>query len=125
MSEIKNYQDLLKLKEQLESDLLIQREVIRVDVLELKRELKPVAALLSGLGRIPTKIITHPLLSMGIGILGEVLVKNTLLGRTGWVAKLALPFLAKRYTPQFLNNPFVRKLIDKVIPHQSNGRGVM
>ena len=81
MSEIKNYQDLLRLKAQLESELLIQREVIRLDVLELKRELKPVATLLSGLGRIPSKVITHPLLSMGIGILGEVLVKNTLLGR--------------------------------------------
>ena len=125
MNEIRNYQDLLKLRERLENDLRLQREVIRTDVMEIKRELQPAAVLLSGLGRIPAKIITHPLLSMGIGILGEVLIKNTFLGRTGWVAKLALPFLAKRYAPGILNNPFVGKLINRFIPHRSNGSGVM
>ena len=52
MNNIKTYQDLLNVKKQLESDLAARKSQIQMDVAQLKEDWRPVAGLISGIGKI-------------------------------------------------------------------------
>lgn len=128
MSKIRTYQDLLEEKKHLEVELLNKRELIRMDVADLKEEWRPVTDLLSGLGKMTTKGKTNPLLAIGIDIIGEVLVKNILLTRSGWITRLVVPFLAKNFSTHILNKDgtsIFRQLIDRFRNHKSNGQHII
>ena len=128
MSKIRTYQDLLEEKKHLEDELGNKRELIRKDVADLKEEWRPITDLLSSLGKITTKGKTNPLLAIGIDIIGEVLVKNILLTRSGWITRLVVPFLAKNFSTHILNKDgtsIFRQLIDRFRNHKSNGQHII
>lgn len=128
MSKIRTYQDLLEEKKQLEGELAQKRELIRKDVAELKQELKPITDIMSGLGKITAKGKANPLLSIGIGLIGDVLLKNILLPRGGWITRLVVPFLAKNFSTHVLNKDgksIFRQLIDRFRNHKSNGQHII
>jgi len=128
MSKIRTYQDLLEEKKHLEVELVNKRELIRKDVADLKEEWRPVTDLLSGLGKMTTKGKTNPLLAIGIDIIGEVLVKNILLMRSGWITRLVVPFLAKNFSTHILNKDgmsIFRQLIDRFRNHKANGQHII
>ena len=128
MSKIRTYQDLLEEKKHLEIELVRKRELIRKDVADLKEEWRPVKDLLSGLGKITTRGKTNPLLAIGIDIIGEVLVKNILLMRSGWITRLVVPFLTKNFSTHILNKggtSIFRQLIDRFRDHKSNGQHII
>ena len=128
MSKIRTYQDLLEEKKHLEDELGNKRELIRKDVAGLKEEWRPITDLLSSLGKITTKGKTNPLLAIGIDIIGEVLVKNILLTRSGWITRLVVPFLAKNFSTHILNKDgtsIFRQLIDRFRNHKSNGQHII
>ena len=128
MSKIKNYQDLLAVKKQLEAELVIKHVLIQKDMAELKQEWRPVTNLLSGIAKINSQGKGNPLVSMGIGIIGNLLLKNTPLARSGWIASLVVPFLAKNYSTHILNKEgtsIFRQLIDRFRNHKSNGQPVI
>ena len=128
MSKIRTYQDLLEEKKHLEDELVNKRELIRKDVADLKEEWRPITDLLSSLGKITTKGKTNPLLAIGIDIIGEVLVKNILLTRSGWITRLVVPFLAKNFSTHILNKDgtsIFRQLIDRFRNHKSNGQHII
>lgn len=128
MSKIRTYQDLLEEKKHLEDELGNKRELIRKDVADLKEEWRPITDLLSSLGKITTKGKTNPLLAIGIDIIGEVLAKNILLTRSGWITRLVVPFLAKNFSTHILNKDgtsIFRQLIDRFRNHKSNGQHII
>ena len=128
MSKIRTYQDLLEEKKHLEVELFNKRGLIRKDVADLKEEWRPITDLLSSLGKITTKGKTSPLLAIGIDIIGEVLVKNILLTRSGWITRLVVPFLAKNFSTHILNKDgtsIFRQLIDRFRDHKSNGQHII
>lgn len=128
MSKIRTYQDLLEEKKHLEIELVNKRELIRKDIADLKEEWRPVKDLLSGLGKITTRGKTNPLLAIGIDIIGEVLVKNILLMRSGWITRLVVPFLAKNFSTHILNKDgtsIFHQLIDRFRNYKSNGQHII
>ena len=128
MSKIRTYQDLLEEKKHLEVELVNKRELIRKDIADLKEEWRPVKDLLSGLGKITTRGKTNPLLAIGIDIIGEVLVKNILLMRSGWITRLVVPFLAKNFSTHILNKDgtsIFHQLIDRFRNYKSNGQHII
>ena len=127
MSNIRTYQDLLDQKKELETSLDISRELMRIDVAELHQEWKPIHKFLSGFGKLTSKGAS-PLLSMGLEIAADVLIRNTLLARTGWLAKFVVPFVLKNFSTHVLNKngtSIFKKLADRLGKHPSNGRHLL
>ena len=124
MNKIKTYQDLLETKNQYEEELAINACLIRKDLTDLKEEWRPVTDLLSKFSK-PTRMgKINPLVSMGISIIGEVLLKNVLLPQSSWITRFVVPFLATNYSTHILNQngtSIFSQLIDRFRNRKSNG----
>lgn len=92
---ISTYKDLLEEKERLQTLLIHQKEVLRADVRGIKEEFEPVRAAVGMLKKFTKKDASNPLLNIATGRLINVVLKNLVLARAGWFARLAVPFLAK------------------------------
>ena len=99
---VKTYKDLEEEKIKLQSLLKAQRELIHEDVMELKEELRPMGDALSFIGRLTTKDRTNALLTEGSDRLIDFVVKRLILGRSGWLTRLLVPFFMKNYSSHFL-----------------------
>ena len=125
MNSIKTYQDLLNVKKQLESDLASHRSKIQMDVAQLKEDWKPIAALISGIGSISGQSRIHPILHMGINLLGNALLRNMVPLQNGWVARALMPMLTTSFSSLLYNKdgtPLFRKWLDRFKKHESNGQ---
>ena len=103
MSDIRTYNDLMEEKKRLEAKLLIQKGIVREDLLELKEEFKPVLNVLSTASKMTTRNGGNPLIAMGVGLLGEVFLRNLTLTRGASIIRFIVPFLAKKATTYFGN----------------------
>ncbi len=103
MNRIQTYDDLLNEKAELEKLLLVQRSIVRQDIAELKEELRPAKQLVSFLGKITLRDKNNSLLNLGVDVVGDVLIKNFLLAKTGWVSRLILPYFIKTFTSNVIN----------------------
>jgi hypothetical protein len=92
-----NYKELLEEKERLEAVLAVRREQIRKDVITLNEEVRPIKAVLTGIGKFTVKGKTNPLISIGLDLAADVVLSKVVLGRANWVAKLVVPFMLQKY----------------------------
>ncbi len=116
MNRIQTYDDLISEKEELERILMIQKGIIHRDIIELKKELGPVTQVLGFLGKITTKDRSNSLVTLGVDVIGDVLIKNFLLAKTGWITRMVLPFFIKNYSTNFLGkkgNGLIQKIAQK------------
>jgi hypothetical protein len=116
MNKIRTYEDLVAEKEELERILMIQKGIIRQDIAELKEELRPVTQAVRFLSKITTKDKSNSLLNLGVDLVGDVLIKNLLLAKSGWITKAVLPFFIKNYSSNLIGNKgstIFQKLIGK------------
>lgn len=116
MSNIRNYDDLIAEKEQLEQTLIGQRSIIRQDIADLKQELKPVTQILGFISKITIKDKHNSLIAMGVDLLGDVLIKNLLLAKSGWITRAVLPFFIKNYSSNLIGkngDNILRKLVGR------------
>lgn len=95
MNKIQNYEAVIALEKQLEADLIIKRELVFNDIAQLQDEFRPIANLVSGLGKFNYAVKNHPLLSIGLGLAAGVLEKNILATGDGWIARLIMPLVTK------------------------------
>ena len=102
MNDIRTYNGLLEEKKRLEEALVIQKGLIRQDLAELREELSPVIQLVSMVGKM-ARNPASPLIAMGVGLAGEVFLKNRAISRGGNIVRLLVPFLAKQVTTLFHN----------------------
>lgn len=125
MRTIETYEDLLAEKEELTALLSIQKEFIRQDVRNLREELKPVSQVLGVLGKMTTKGTSNPAVAFGVDLAGDLLIKNTLLRRGGWLTRLIVPFVVKNLSTHLLSakekrplasGNFFQRLVDKLKP---------
>jgi hypothetical protein len=125
MRTIETYNDLLAEKEELTALLSIQKEFIRRDVKNLREELKPVSEVVGVIGKITTKDKSNPALAFGVDLAGDLLIKNTLLRRGGWLTRMIVPFVFKNLSTHLLsakkspsptNGNFFQRLVDKLKP---------
>ena len=127
MNKIKTYQDLLETKKQYEAELALKGDLIRKDLTDLKEEWRPVTDLLSKFSKTTGKGKINPLVSIGLSIISEVLLKNVLLPQSSWITRFVVPFLATNYSTHILNQngtSVFRQLIDRFRNRKSNGQEI-
>lgn len=103
MSNIRTYNDLLEEKKRLEAVLVIQKGIIRQDLIELREEFKPALHLLSIVGKITKGSTSNPLIAMSINLLRTLFLKNMAIPSSSQITRIILPFLAKKVFTYFLN----------------------
>ncbi|HWA33154.1 MAG TPA: hypothetical protein VG737_03440, partial [Cyclobacteriaceae bacterium] len=94
------------------------------DVKNLREELRPVSHAVGLLGKLTTKDTSNPAVTFGVDVAGDLLIKNTLLRRGGWLSRLIVPFLVKNLSTHLLspkkttttNGNFFQRLVDRLKP---------
>ena len=100
---IKTYDDLEGEKLRLQSDLRYQRNLIQDDFEMIRVELKPIRSILNRFGNINNSLQQHPILRVGVDLIGGIILKKILLGRAGLVLKIVAPLLAKNFSALVLS----------------------
>jgi len=120
---IKTYDELLLRKRNLENLLHAQKELIRLDIQELKAEIKPMLGAASSLSDFVTRDKRSWLLGIGANKVIDLLVKRVVLAKSGWIAKLVVPFFIKNYSSHFIarhQDEWLKSLLEMM---SSNGKG--
>jgi hypothetical protein len=116
-----NYKELLEEKERLEAALAIRRDQLRKDIITLNQEVRPIKEVLTGIGKFAVKGKTNPLISIGLDLAADVLLRKVLLGRTNWVMKLVVPLLLQKYSVHVLNKNGKYNVLSQPGTQGSNG----
>jgi hypothetical protein len=95
---INSYQDLLDEQERLRSLMIAQKEILRNDLQQIKKDLAPVRSAISFVGKLVTRDTHNWVLNAGANTLIDVLVKNLFLSRAGWITRVVVPFLVKNFS---------------------------
>jgi hypothetical protein len=122
---IKTYEDLLKERYRLELLLQAQKELIRLDVVELKQHIHPAVKAISFLGKVFTREKDNLLLAGGINHLIDLLFKKIILSKSGWLIRLVVPFFVKNYSSHFVaehKNELIKKLFSLFDRKHSDGQ---
>ncbi len=102
-NKITTYDELLAEKERLQQLLKAQRELLRADIQDIKTEFAPLKAAFSVVGKFTSRDKNNNwALSATANTLIDLVVKKMLLGRAGWLTKLAVPFLVKNFSSHIL-----------------------
>jgi hypothetical protein len=101
-SSIKTYDDLLLRKRNLENQLEAQKELIKLDFLELKMGVQQYFRGFSSVTNFFTRDKKSWLLGLGANTLIDVFVKRVLLARAGWLTRLIVPIFLKNYSSHFI-----------------------
>lgn len=104
MNKPRTYNELLAEKARLKLLLAEQKEVIHQDFNEIKTELEPVRRIFTHAKKLFSKDAGGGLLTLGADKLIDLLVRRLLLAKSGWLAKLVVPLLAKNYTSHIVDD---------------------
>lgn len=114
MSKIRTHNDLVRERERLLALREEQKAQIKVDVRELKEELRPLSTLMSLVGKVTTRETRNDMLvstgsSLAVDLLaGKVISKNA-------ITRMFLPGVLKNVASHLIYNakPFLQKLFSK------------
>ena len=107
-SRISTYKELLAQKESLELSLKTQKMLIRVDIDALKSQFKPMSDLSHGVNGYASPVKTSFLLTLIADEATMFILKKIIIARSGWLGKIVLPPIFRRYTPHFLKDQVTR-----------------
>lgn len=107
MKKISNYTELVAERTRIQQELAFQKAEIQEEIREIKDKLKPVTGLLSFFGTKKQSSFKSTAMQVGANIGIDVLLRNTLLGRAGWLSRLILPFVAKK-----ISSKVIEKTVD-------------
>jgi hypothetical protein len=94
--------------------------------LMLRKEIQPTIDLLQFMSKLTTKGKSNGFITAGVDIIGDFLLKNILLAKSGWLVRLVIPFLVKNYSNHELakdGTGLLAKLVSvitRVIPQKSH-----
>jgi hypothetical protein len=94
---IKTYNDLCEERDRLKSLHEVQKQRIKENWEELKDEFGPVRSAFGMIGKITHPDKSHPLINAGISAATNLFITKFVLGRAGWIAKIAVPFVVRNY----------------------------
>jgi hypothetical protein len=94
---IKTYDDLCEERDRLRTLRDVQKQRIKDNWESLKEEFGPVRSAFGVIGKMTHADKSNPLLNAGIKAATNLFITKFVLGRAGWVAKLAVPFVVKNY----------------------------
>ncbi len=104
MNKPRTYNELLAEKARLKLLIKEQQQIIHEDFNEIKQELEPVRKVLTNVKKLFSKETGGGLLTLGADKLIDIVVRRVLLARSGWLAKLIVPALAKNYTSHVVDD---------------------
>ena len=119
---ISTYEDLEREEQLLEALLHSQKELIQIEIGLLKQQLKPAQMALQFVGKITTADKHNPLLRQGANTLIDVVLKNVVLAKSGWLTKIIVPFFVKNYSSHLIADN-KDKVINKVATALTNRNG--
>src|SRR5688572_17537492 len=93
---IQTYDDLLEEKKRLEALLAVQKDEIDASWHGVKSSLNPINNAASFLGKITRSDKSNPLLTVGIGYMGDLVLRKVF--KAGWLVRLVVPFVVKNYS---------------------------
>ena len=99
---ISTYQDLLEERERLEGLLKVQKDKVKDSAIALKSEFQPAFSAVSFLGSLVTRDSTNPILGGAANTVIDVVLKNLVLGRAGWIARNLIPLLVKNMSSHYI-----------------------
>ena len=99
---IRTYDDLLVRKKYLESLLQEQKELIQLDIEELKADAEPLLNTISSVSDFFTRNKKAWVLGLGVNSVIDFLVKDVILSKSGWITKLIIPFFIKNFSSHFI-----------------------
>ena len=95
---IKTYSDLVNEKKRLQMDLAYHGRLIRKDIADIKEELKPIKAVLAFVSKFISRDRGNPLVTVGVDFIGDILFRNILFARSGFITKHVAPFILKNFS---------------------------
>ena len=101
MKKIRNLKELHAEKLRLQLELIAAEEILKEDMEWIKEEIKPGKIV----GKLFNNIIgnsTSGLLNNGVRGTIDILLKNILLSKSGWITRLILPLIIKNLSSSYL-----------------------
>lgn len=102
MTKISNYEELVAERMRIQQELALQKAQINEEIQEIKDKIKPVTGLLSFFSNSKKQSLKSTAMQVGANIGIDVLLRNTLLGKAGWLTRLILPFVAKKLSSKVI-----------------------
>ena len=99
---IQNLDDVRAERVRLKNQIEVSRMNLRHEFGAIKQELSPINQALG----VVTDVFTTPrkgLLSIGVGIGVDTVIKNVVLARAGWLPRLVVPFLVKNVATNYIS----------------------
>ena len=126
---IQTYDDLIEEKKRLEALLAVQKDEIDTSWQGVKSSLNPLNNAASFLGKITRSDKSNPLLTVGIGFIGDLVLRKVF--KAGWLIRLVVPFVVKNYSSHLFaskgenGKPTIGTRIKKLFrKKQSSGNGI-
>lgn len=114
MSSIRTHDDVVKERQRLKALLEEQKALIKVDVRELKEELRPLFTVMKMVGKVTTRETRNDMLvDTGSSLAVDLLARNVA-GKSA-IARMFLPGVFKNVASHLIYNarPFLQKLFSK------------
>ena len=89
-------------EELLEELLLAQKQLVQLDIQQLRVQLKPAHAALQIFSKITTADKSNPLLTQGANTAIDFILKKVVLARAGWITKILVPLVVKNYSSHYI-----------------------
>ena len=118
--DIKSYDDLMKEKQRLKTLFNDQKQGIRNDINAIKESFNPIKNVAKSLGNFTSPDKSLGLLNTGLSFALDLILRKFLLKKSGWLVKLAAPFIIKNLLSHFaarkINTemPVLKSVIDKM-----------
>lgn len=100
---VMTYNDLLEERARLQNLLKAQKELIQLDIAEIKAELKPATKVLNFVGKVGDTTKRNPILGFAVGVGTDLLLRKFLFKKVGWAAKIVLPFIVRTASNKMLS----------------------
>ncbi len=111
---IRTYEDLIFEQQRLVSLLKTQEQVVKDDIVGVKKGLEPLGRTLQIVNKLATRDNTAPVMNFGLEMGIDLLIRRVLLAKSGWFTKIVIPFLVKNYSSHIIGEDKRTALIQKV-----------
>ena len=102
MNKITTYEELLRERERLELQLQVHEAAVKIHVDDIKKKLSPLRNLAHFFSNFTAPMASDTLIGTGLGLTLELLIRNVLFARTGWITKMVAPILIKNFSANML-----------------------
>jgi len=98
MSRINNYDELVLERRRLEADLIHYKSIISSEIDQIKHKVEPITDVVSFFSPSKNGPQNNKLWQAGANLGIELLVRQNFLSKAGWLTKLVVPFLLKKFS---------------------------